>query len=65
LSDETAELGEAIWRDRLAYSAIVDRPPLALPGGASMVVWTLVTPWSGFIETFDTMSWRRRGLNRR
>ena len=29
-------------RDRLPYSAIVDRPPLKLPGGARMVVWTVV-----------------------
>lgn len=29
-------------RERVAYSAIVDRPPLALPGGARIVVWTIV-----------------------
>jgi peptidoglycan/xylan/chitin deacetylase (PgdA/CDA1 family) len=29
-------------RERLAYSAIVDRPKLALPGGARVVVWTIV-----------------------
>ena len=29
-------------RDRLPYSAIVDRPPLTLPGGARMAVWTIV-----------------------
>ncbi len=29
-------------RERLAYSAIVDRPPLKLPDGARMVVWTIV-----------------------
>ena len=29
-------------RERLPYSAIVDRPPLALPEGARMVVWTIV-----------------------
>jgi peptidoglycan/xylan/chitin deacetylase (PgdA/CDA1 family) len=29
-------------RERAPYSAIVDRPPLALPGGARMVVWTIV-----------------------
>ena len=28
--------------DRIAYSAIVDRPPLVLPRGARMVVWTIV-----------------------
>ncbi len=31
-----------IPRERVAYSAIVDRPPLALPGGARVVVWTIV-----------------------
>jgi allantoinase len=29
-------------RDRAPYSAIVDRPPLRLPGGARVVVWTIV-----------------------
>ena len=29
-------------RDRVPYSAIVDRPKLALPGGARVVVWTIV-----------------------
>jgi len=29
-------------RDRVQYSAIVDRPPLKLPGGARIVVWTIV-----------------------
>jgi len=29
-------------RERLPYSAIVDRPELRLPGGARMVVWTIV-----------------------
>ena len=29
-------------RERVPYSAIVDRPPLVLPGGARMVVWTIV-----------------------
>jgi peptidoglycan/xylan/chitin deacetylase (PgdA/CDA1 family) len=35
-------------RDRLPYSAIVDRPPLKLPGGARMAVWTIVNveEWS-------------------
>ena len=32
----------AIPRDRCDYSAIVDRPPLKLPGGARIVVWTIV-----------------------
>jgi len=31
-----------IPRERTPYSAIVDRPPLKLPGGARMVVWTIV-----------------------
>jgi peptidoglycan/xylan/chitin deacetylase (PgdA/CDA1 family) len=29
-------------RERVEYSAIVDRPPMRLPGGARMVVWTIV-----------------------
>jgi peptidoglycan/xylan/chitin deacetylase (PgdA/CDA1 family) len=29
-------------KERIPYSAIVDRPPLILPGSARMVVWTLV-----------------------
>jgi peptidoglycan/xylan/chitin deacetylase (PgdA/CDA1 family) len=29
-------------RERVPYSAIVDRPPLRLPDGARMVVWTIV-----------------------
>jgi peptidoglycan/xylan/chitin deacetylase (PgdA/CDA1 family) len=29
-------------RERVPYSAIVERPPLKLPGGARMVVWTVV-----------------------
>ena len=35
-------------RDRVAYSAIVDRPPLKLPGGARVAVWTIVNveEWS-------------------
>ncbi len=31
-----------IPRDRIPYSAIVDRPPLKLPGGARIVVWPIV-----------------------
>ena len=31
-----------IPRERTPYSAIVDRPPLKLPGGARVVVWTIV-----------------------
>jgi peptidoglycan/xylan/chitin deacetylase (PgdA/CDA1 family) len=30
------------FRDRIPYSAIVDRPPLRLPDGARMAVWTIV-----------------------
>ena len=29
-------------RERTPYSAIVDRPPLVLPGGARIVVWSIV-----------------------
>jgi allantoinase len=31
-----------IPRERVPYSAIVDRPPLRLPGGARIVVWPIV-----------------------
>jgi peptidoglycan/xylan/chitin deacetylase (PgdA/CDA1 family) len=31
-----------IPRERVPYSAIVDRPPLRLPGGAKVAVWTIV-----------------------
>jgi len=31
-----------IPRERAPYSAIVDRPPLKLPGGARVAVWTIV-----------------------
>jgi peptidoglycan/xylan/chitin deacetylase (PgdA/CDA1 family) len=30
------------FRDRVPYSAIVDRPPLKLPGGARVAVWVIV-----------------------
>ena len=35
-------------RDRVPYSAIVDRPRVALPGGARLAVWTIVNveEWS-------------------
>ena len=29
-------------RDRAPYSAIVDRPPLRLPEGVRLVIWTIV-----------------------
>ena len=31
-----------IPRERVEYSAIVDRPKLRLPGGKRIVVWTIV-----------------------
>jgi peptidoglycan/xylan/chitin deacetylase (PgdA/CDA1 family) len=36
------------FRDRLPYTAIVDRPKLALPGGARVAVWVIVNveEWS-------------------
>src|SRR5687767_7509892 len=35
-------------KDRIPYSAIVDRPPLKLPGGARLAVWIIVNveEWS-------------------
>jgi allantoinase len=35
-------------RERIPFSAIVDRPPLALPDGARMVVWVIVN-----VENWD------------
>lgn len=37
-------------RERVPYSAIVDRAPLKLPGGARMVVWTIVNVEEWAIE---------------
>jgi allantoinase len=34
--------GHMLPRERCDYSAIVDRPPLKLPGGARVVLWTIV-----------------------
>src|SRR3954447_13297197 len=39
---EAARPPAMIPRERTPYSAIVDRPPLNLPGGARLVVWTIV-----------------------
>ncbi|MDA1090592.1 MAG: polysaccharide deacetylase family protein [Proteobacteria bacterium] len=36
------------FKDRLPYSAIIDRPKLQLPGGARMAVWTIVN-----VENWD------------
>ena len=30
------------FRERVPYSAIVDRPKLSLPNNAKMVVWTII-----------------------
>src|SRR5258705_5330099 len=34
--------GPMLPRDRCDYSAIVDRPPMKLPGGARIVIWSIV-----------------------
>src|ERR1051326_3297829 len=34
--------GRMLPTDRIAYSAIADRPPLKLPGGARMAIWVIV-----------------------
>src|SRR3974390_1685275 len=39
---KTAKASPMLPTDRLDYSPIVARPPLALPGGARMVVWVIV-----------------------
>jgi peptidoglycan/xylan/chitin deacetylase (PgdA/CDA1 family) len=36
------EMGPMLPRERCDFSAIVDRPVLELPGGARLVVWTIV-----------------------
>lgn len=36
------------FKDRVPYSAIIDRPKLQLPGGARMAVWTIVN-----VENWD------------
>ena len=38
----------ATFKDRVPYSAIIDRPPLKLPDGARMAVWTIVN-----VESWD------------
>jgi peptidoglycan/xylan/chitin deacetylase (PgdA/CDA1 family) len=45
-------LGKAMKlpKDRLPYSAIVDRPPLRLPDGARLAVWTIVNVEEWAIE---------------
>src|SRR5262245_37444242 len=61
-------------RERIAYSAIVDRPKLTLPDGARVVIWTIVnlevwdisrpmarqamTPPSGQPSLPDVPNWR-------
>ncbi len=42
MSDKPAQSVPMTPRERVPYSAIVDRPPLPLPGGARMAVWTIV-----------------------
>ena len=37
------------FKDRVPYSAIVDRPPLILPGDARMIVWTIIN-----VEEWDS-----------
>jgi allantoinase len=37
-------------RDRIAYSAIIDRPPLPMPDGKRMAVWTIVNVEDWAIE---------------
>ena len=44
-------------KERLPYSAIVDRPPLKLPGSARMVVWPVVN-----VEHWDIRGTMPRGV---
>src|SRR5262249_10919360 len=39
---ETSMPTPPLPRDRVDYSAIVDRPPLKLPGGARIIFWSIV-----------------------
>src|SRR3954466_1236733 len=45
---KTARTQAKPFHDRIAYSPIVDRPRLKLPGGARVAVWTIVNAeeWS-------------------
>ena len=45
------------FSDRVPYSAIVDRPPLKLPGGKRMAVWTIVN-----VELWDSAKAMPRGV---
>src|SRR6202008_658280 len=47
MNDTAAKAGTSTGQrmlptDRIAYSAIADRPPLKLPGGARMAIWVIV-----------------------
>ena len=42
MSDPQTATPRMLPNDRLAYSAIAERKPLKLPGGARMVVWVIV-----------------------
>ena len=42
MSDTTPDTAPMIPRERTDYSAIVDRPPLKLPGRARLVLWPIV-----------------------
>ena len=48
-------------RDRIAYSAIVDRPPLKLPDGARIAVWTIVNVEEWSIERNMAAASAQRG----
>ena len=41
-NEKSARTKTMLLRERSDYSAIVDRPPLKLPGGARVVFWTIV-----------------------
>ena len=42
LSKSEGGAARMLPNERLSYSAIIDRPPLALPGGARLAVWVIV-----------------------
>jgi len=42
MTDAVGDKRPMLPRERCDFSAIVDRPPLKLPGGARLIVWTIV-----------------------
>src|ERR1041385_3816587 len=72
-ASKSGTAGRMLPTDRIAYSAIAERPPLKLPGGARMAIWvivnaeewdpkdtmprTVLTPPAGGAPTPDIPNW--------